>query len=295
MIHELDTMKDVELRNVCKEKIETLEHWLRRLIHDEFTGSYGADYFSYQNSNGDALIKNSLVRQVKHRRSSEPTRYPRDIDAILLDDAIYLICKKELYTQHFKKSLEDAFPDGFAEARTFLKRLNIPRNNLAHANAISIRQAEQIICYSHDVIESLKKYYQRIGMQNTYNVPTIIKLTDSFGRVFHRENFMDASRSNSACILSLIDQSDAFLRPGDILTLEVEVDASFSTDQFVITWSGGGIANQTGEKVAIHIENKHVSENFQINCTITSNKDWHRFNTHDDRLIVMFKVLPPIN
>ena len=83
---------------------------------------------------------------------------------MLLEDAIYIICKPELLKDHFRVPLAIAFPDGREEARTFLNRILAPRNNLAHANAISTRQSEQVVCYSNDVIDSLKQHYRAIGM-----------------------------------------------------------------------------------------------------------------------------------
>ena len=185
MLTHLSSIKDSEIRSICKEKIESLEHWLRRLIDDMLTPIYG-DYFSYTDTLGNRLIKKSLVQQVATRRANEPLRYPRNIDAVLLEDAVNIICKQDLYQNHFKPALVEAFPNGHDEAKTFFDRLLVPRNNLAHANAISIRQAEQIICYSNDVIDSLKIYYRAQGMQEAYDVPLILKVTDSFGNVFTR-------------------------------------------------------------------------------------------------------------
>ncbi|MBL9179183.1 MAG: hypothetical protein JNM65_14065, partial [Verrucomicrobiaceae bacterium] len=64
-------MKDSEVRNQCKEKIESLEHWLRRLIDDTLVPVYG-DYFSFVDPAGNRLIKNSLAQQVATRRANEP-------------------------------------------------------------------------------------------------------------------------------------------------------------------------------------------------------------------------------
>lgn len=289
-------MTDSEIRAVCKEKIESLEHWLRRLIEDTLTPIYG-DYFSYVNANGDRLIKNSLSQQVKNRRTNEPKRYPRNIDAVLLEDAVDIICKPNLYQSHFKKALDAAFPDGREEVRTFLNRLLIPRNNLAHANAISVRQAEQIICYSNDVIDSLKIYYRSIGMTNLYNVPTILKVTDSFGNVFTRSQF---SRCHDGGIMmNFLEQPQMFLRPGDILSLEIEVDPAFDFDSYSIFWSSAkdlSHCHVNDARIIIPITNKQVAQEFDVQCRITSKNDWHRMHMGaDDFLLIYYKVLPPIN
>lgn len=115
----LQKVTDVELRSICKERIEALEHWLRRLIDDLLAPTY-EDYFVYVDAKGNRLIRGSLSQQVERRRANEPTRYPRKIDAVLLEDAVDIICKPELFRLHFGKPLSEAFPQGREEARTFL-------------------------------------------------------------------------------------------------------------------------------------------------------------------------------
>jgi hypothetical protein len=52
-------MKDSEIRSVCRDRIEALEHWLRRLIDDTLTPVYG-DYFNYTDEKGNRLISSKL-------------------------------------------------------------------------------------------------------------------------------------------------------------------------------------------------------------------------------------------
>ena len=291
MPYEMSRMKDVEIRSVCKEKIESLEHWLRRLIDETLTPIYG-DYFSYCDPKGNRLINGNLTLHVEKRRASESIRYPRKIDAVLLEDAVNIICKPELFKHHFLIALKQAFPEGREEARTFLNRLLVPRNNLAHANAISTRQAEQIICYSNDVIESLKNHYRGLGMQQTYNVPLILKVTDSFGNVFTRSQFELCD--DGAIKLSFIDKSHMFLRPGDMLTIEVEVDPAFDPSSYTFKWLFSGREwSEGGNKAVISITNQQVSEKSNVLCQLISNKDWHRMDGMDDFLWLQYKILPP--
>jgi hypothetical protein len=286
-------MKDVDIRSICKEKIESLEYWLRRLIDNSLSPIYG-DYFSYIDENGNHLIKKELANKVEKRKNNEPSRYPRNVDAILLEDAVSIICKPELFKKYFSIALKQAFPDGREEAKTFLNRLLEPRNNLAHANAISIRQAEQITCYSNDVIESLKNYYRELGMQQTYDVPLILKVTDSFGNVFARNQCSNSASSGIS--LNFMDKPNMFLQPSDTLTLEVEVDPAFAVDSYTITWTSTKpwlSTEFTGTRAVIPITDKQVGESFDVHCNIISNKTWHRLNGVDDRLILYYKVLPP--
>ncbi len=292
---DLNNLKDMEIRNICKEKIESLEHWLRRLIEDTLTPIYG-DYFAYIDDVGNRLVKKSLADQVELRRAAEPLRYPRSIDAVLLEDAVDILCKPDLFKSHFKPALHEAFPNGRDEARTFLTRLLVPRNNLAHANAISIRQAEQIICYSNDVIESLKGFYRTMGMQEAYDVPLILRVTDSFGNAFTRTQFEQCH--DGGIMLGFFDKSHMYLRPGDTLTLEVEVDPAFDPSTYTVTWTSTKkwcSAPVHGTKAVIPITNKQVGQQFDVQCRVTTTKDWHRMQMGaDDFLMMYYKVLPPI-
>ncbi len=288
-------LKDSEIRNICKERLEALEHWLRRLIDDELSGAYG-DYFSYEDDKGNRVIKNRLCKDLEERLNRESDRYSRKIDAVLLDDSIDIICNPHLFNKHFKNALSQAFPEGASVARTFMKRLSDPRNRLAHANAISLRQAEQVICYTNDIIESIKKYYRDKNMEEEYNVPLILKVTDSFGNSFHRHQFQECH--DGGIMKNLSEDPKFYLRPGDMLTLEVEVDPSFSEDEYSITWrSTKGLANDdfNGSKVVIGITEQQVAKQFDVQCLVTTNRNWHRMSLGaDDFLIIYFRVLPPI-
>ena len=50
---------DEELRSLCRQNIESLEMWARRIIHDQFTQKYGTgditNIFSYVRALGEGL------------------------------------------------------------------------------------------------------------------------------------------------------------------------------------------------------------------------------------------------
>tara|TARA_B100000700_G_C15031052_1_gene850545 strand:- start:590 stop:1456 length:867 start_codon:yes stop_codon:yes gene_type:complete len=283
---------DSEIRNICKEKLEALEHWLRRLIDLTLTPVYG-DIFIYEDEKGNRLVKTKISTSVEDRLRKEPNRYSRKIDAILLDDAIDIICKPDLFKNHFNAPFKVAFPDGRDVTRTFLKRLTDPRNRLAHANPISTRQAEQVICYTNDVIDSIKEFYRVENMQVEFNVPLIIKVIDSFGNTYFRENI--AKAPSGEIVIDHSNDSKYYLRPNDILTLEVEVDPSFEESDYTIEWRGVIAEMKNLKKVALQLENRHVGQQFSLSCNITSKEDWHRIRGKvDDVLIYQIKVLPPV-
>ena len=76
----------------------------------------------------------------------------------------------QLYKDVFKIVLDNIYPDGCDEARTYLKRLVPIRNKLSHSNPISIREAERVICYCNDFVDGIKGYFEKKGMGNMITV-----------------------------------------------------------------------------------------------------------------------------
>jgi hypothetical protein len=276
-----------ELRSACRQKLETCELWLRRLIHEEFSRRFGASYFSQGMQNGNAIFRKEIREHAASRMSENPGRYRREIDTLLMDYIVDTLCKHDLYTSCFSTPLRYAFPDGCQEARTFLSRLIPVRNALSHANPISVHDAERVICYCDDVIESLKQYYRDQNMAQEYNAPVFSRFVDSLG---HSEipakshQWLDFTGGPS-------------LRPGDGIRLEVEVDSSFGPDEYTVDWAVCNIADNergTGTQILLEILPKHVGERLDIQITLNSTKAWHRHGSFDARLTITYKVLPPI-
>lgn len=292
-----------DLRSVCRKEIETLEHWTRRLIHETLTTYYGADYFSYK-KNDEPLIKSEIASRVNQMRKDNPGRFPRPIDAFFLGDITYVLCKKPLYDAHFKDALCEAYPHGNEEVRLFLERIEAIRNKLSHTNPISIREAEQVICYCHDVIDSLKAYYRRTGKEKEYNVPLFIRATDSLGNVFlpekegfHLELYRDTSKPITA------GEYGIKLRAGETYGLSVVVDPAFDPSTYSLEWSVmSGLAGENYRKkwknttqIEFPVVNKTVGSSFEITCRLKTHKDWHKYNWYDDCFEVnVYAILPPI-
>lgn len=289
---------DSEIRSHCKEKLESLEYWLRRLIDEILSKSYN-NYFNYKDSKGNHIIKKSIRDSLSKRMKEQPERFTRLIDAALLNHEISIICNPYLYKNHFNEVLKDAFPEGREEAYTFMKRLEKPRNCLSHANPISLRDAERIICYSNDIIDSIKNYYIIKKMNDQYNVPLILKFTDSFGNEMYRNQINDNQLGLGGKDHSFANNPKYYLRPGDILTLEVEVDPSFDESEYIIKWTASPFdiseSEILGKKIVINVSVKNVGEGFNVTCKVVSNKNWHRLSFgNDDLLVIRYKVLPPI-
>lgn len=287
-------MTNVEIREVSRTTIESLEMWIRRLIDSQMRIKYGESYIYFQKSSGDYIVKKAVREKVRMRKETESNRFPRDIDALDLDNAKEILFHPELYPE-FREALIEVFPVGVEMGRAIMDRIVGSRNHLAHANHISTRQAEQSICYSHDIIDSIKNYYTKVGKEKMYNVPSIIQYMDSIGTIKY-EPEINASRNDVGAHFAFNNNEEKLLYPGDMLTLEVEVDPSFSEDDYSLWWSvQDKVADgETTWKFSLKIEPSHVGERLVIECSIQSHKTWHRYGGLDDRLMVYYKVLPPL-
>jgi hypothetical protein len=293
----LHRLSDAELRQNCREAIEALEFWLRRTIDMELQPHFGRDYINAKLPGSENwLLKKSIRESVERRAILNPDRYPRRVDAMMLDEEIAIICHPDLYRGYFAEYFKSSYPLGNEELRFFLNKILIPRNHLAHANPISVRQAEQILCYAHDVIDAIKMRLKTLNMDKDYNAPTIIKVSDSRGLVFHDSQISrnDTGRGH----INLAKEESAWLRVGDTLSLEVEVDPSFSREEYNIEWVFTGQAaergHDSGSRLTIRIENQHVREDFTIYCKVISCESWHRCGDVDDAVGITYKILPKI-
>lgn len=77
-------MTELEARNLCKHRLDTMELWSRRLIEETFSEEYSKDYFNFKFDNGTPLVKNEIIKQVQDRIDSNPKRYPRKVDALVM-------------------------------------------------------------------------------------------------------------------------------------------------------------------------------------------------------------------
>ena len=288
-------LKETELRDLCRHHIDTFENWSRRILDETFKSNYGADYFGYMVSDDQPLIKSEIKNRIEKRMIDNPGRFPRKIDAILLEDIEYFLCRDDLYNKHFKKVLEP-FYSGIFEVRKVLERLIPIRNKLSHGNTISIREAEQCICYTGDLIDVYKQYYVSIGKDRDYNVPVFLRIKDSLGHDMVRE---DSSYSWELYFYGNLAPKIQ-LRSGDTYKLWVEVDSSFNSSFYEIEWVvkqdfGTVIKKGIGNIIEFTLSNKQVSYAPQIFISLVTKRDWHRFHDVDDMIKLNYeRVLPPI-
>lgn len=278
-----------ELRSYCRSCIESLEIWARRLVHEKMSEAYGADYIDKVLENGQPLVKGEIRNHVRMMMKKEPDRFKKPVDTLFVDQIIYFLCNQTWYSALFKPALDYAYPQGCAEAREFLNRLVPIRNPLSHSNSISIRQVEQAICYSHDFVDGLKQYYKDRGEEQVWNVPRVIKITDSFGNAF--DNPVDTRYGGSNF------KVPQMLRPGDSYSVQIVVDPAFSEDQYNIEWSIKGrrlaeFDNSTYFTITLGVQD--VDASMLLHCNIISKKEWHKYVKGDGEVSIGLTVLPPI-
>ena len=90
---------------------------------------------------------------------------------------------------------------------------------------------------------------------------------DSFGHIEHAQ----ATHAELMQKFDYSDDSASYLRPGDTLTIEIEVDPSFSDEGFMVKWSSNYVDDQAGErlvKFVLPIENQHVGRELPISVKL---------------------------
>jgi hypothetical protein len=56
----LSKLPERDLRDACRMRLEMLELWLRRLIHEQFERIYSNDILNAKNAAGDFVLKKEL-------------------------------------------------------------------------------------------------------------------------------------------------------------------------------------------------------------------------------------------
>lgn len=289
------TLSETEIRDVCRHHIDSFESWSRRLLDETFKSEYSADYMNFMISDDQPLVRAEIKNRVEQRVRENPNRFPRKIDAILMEDIEYFLCREDLYIKHFKHILEP-FYAGKENVRNVLERLIPIRNKLSHGNTISYREAEQCICYCNDFIDLYKKYYITLGKEEEYNVPVILRMKDCLGNDFIRKD----TKYGWELHCYGLSAPQIQLRSGDEYKLWVEVDSSFDSSFYNILWfvkqDYTTIINKgTGNEITFVLTNKNVSYAPEIVIELITKRDWHRFHDVDDSIkINLQRVLPPI-
>lgn len=287
----LYSFSEEEIRSLCRVNIEAFEKWARTIIDSELTKNLGVNYFDLELAPNVPVVKKSIRDKTAQMMRSNPQRFHRKIDTLFLDEIIYLLCRNDLYKIFFKDFLDLIYPDGNAEARTYLNRLVPIRNCLSHSNPISIRDAERCICYTNDFIDGVKQYFYDKGEERVFNTPNAIKLNDSLGNEFQLNK---DTMFESICINRTGTTQLHQFHLGERYSAWLTLDPSFTPEQYTIEWHiecGRHLGNDS--RLDIEIAEDMIRERCPIYCTIKSTKSWHRYRGYDQQFAIVFQVLPP--
>jgi hypothetical protein len=265
----------VALREDTRRAIENLELWLRRWIDAKMRSTFGNAYLDHEVS-GNRVVKKKIVDSLRQRVAAEPARYPRDIDAIHLDDAIAITCHPQCFSL-FSAGYTDLFPQASVSTiKALMERIVSARHRVSHANEIALQDALRVISMSFDVVEAIKKQFEMQNRGREFNVPTLVKISDSFGGVWHQGQQKPPSHT---------------VYPGDSVTVYAEVDPTFDAASYQIRWQAGS-SSHIGHQFTYTFTVADVGELFVLWCRVVQSKPWHRRNGYDDQYKIPFQVLP---
>lgn len=295
-------MTEADVRDMCRHQIDAFEHWSRRLIDEVFRENYGEEYIKSYVSKDQPLFKKEIRDRIVSRMKEDPSRFPRVIDAIIIEDLEYFFCRDDLYKLFFKQVFEP-FYSGQGEVRSVIQRISAIRNKLSHGNTVSVHEAEQSVCYTNDFIEAFKEHYRRQGKNKEYNVPVILSVHDNLGNAFNRKDYESMWEFwPGHAFIDYPNSTEIKLRSGEKYRLTVEVDPSFPENFYDIEWKvkcsySEEFASGKGKCIEFTVTDKMVSRCPEIWVWLTTHRTWHRFagsNCDDFLKYSLSQVLPPI-
>ncbi len=247
---------------------------------------FGNNYLDHT-INGHRIVKKDIVEGLRKRMSEDPERYAREIDAIHLDDAIAITCHPQCYPL-FRPGYSDVFPQANRETvRALVNRVVPVRNPLSHANEAALNDALRAISFSTDIVEAIKKQFAMKNKDQDYNAPSVVRVSDSLGRVWHQSGHSNRSMH------SVFPPHTVF--PGDPITFYVEVDPTFDPHSYKTVWSAGSWstnAGYMGPQFTYTFKVEDVRHHFAVFCCLVQDEVWHRYGKYDDLVAIPFKVLP---
>lgn len=129
-------------------------------------------------------------------------------------------------------------------------------------------------------------------MQRAYNIPMIVNYVDNIG---NESQLVGVSDDINSRFIDWRRVGKGDLYTEDILRAEIEIDPSFSEEEYDVYWfiALTGYSRQRGNTASLQIKNEHVGEQVELRFQVISKKDWHRHYGLDDSLCLIFRVLPP--
>jgi len=267
-----------KLYESCRSRILSCELWLRSLIDDTLRDALGDRYHESVLPGGNPLFSKKMRSRIARYCPSDPNRFPRPVDALLLDDLGSLLAKEDAFKIYFRNALIGGFPFGSNQVRQVIKILVGYRNAVFHANerSLSFHDLERVLCYSSDFIATIKSHYATMSNQSKFPAPMFTRYSDSLGNVRQITKARDD--------LSFTDEP---LYRGETATFMVEVDGNYK-----VVWRLRGVVVQEGCNFSLLLGNEHVGERLPLQVEVVSNKEWHRMNMVDALITFNYEVLP---
>lgn len=279
----LHLVQQDKLYESCRSRILSCELWLRSLIDDTLRTEIGDQYHECASISGNSLFSEKMRSRIAQYCSSDPNRFPRPVDALLIDDLGSILAKEDAFRVYFRKTLIEGFPCGSQQVRHVIKVLVEYRNALFHANerSLSFHDLERILCYSSDLIATIKRHYAAMNNQSKFPAPMFTRYSDSLGNVRQITNARDD-----------LFFTDEPLYRGETITFMVEVDGSYAPTEYRVVWRLRGVPVHEGCNFSLLLDENHVGERLPLQVEVVSNEKWHRMNTVDALITFTYEVLP---
>ncbi|MBU9583028.1 hypothetical protein LGN04_29770 [Burkholderia multivorans] len=279
----LHLVEQEKLYESCRSRILSCELWLRSLIDDTLRADFGAQYHEHASINGNPLFSEKMRSRIAQYHSSDPNRFPRPVDAILLDDLGSILGKEDAFKTYFRSALIGGFPCGSQQVRHVVTTLKGYRNAVFHANerSLSFHDLERVLCYSSDLIATIKRHYATMNNQSKFPAPMFTRYSDSLGNVRQITQARD----------DLVFTSEPLYR-GETVTFMVEVDGSFAPTDYRVVWRLRGVPVHEGCNFSLLLDDEHVGERLPLQVEVVSNEKWHRMNSVDALITFTYEVLP---
>jgi len=280
----LNLLSSSDIHSSCRQRIEACELWLRMLIHDNLYATFGADYVNKAEINGNDVFNIKMKARIQDYCFADPHRYKRPVDTLVFDSLGIILGKEGIYNQLFREVFNTHFPCGARQIKHIISIIANHRNALYHANAstLSLHDAEQVLCYCSDIIFAIKEHYTKMSQNDKFPAPSFTKYLDSTGNI----HYVNDPRSH------LIFENTT-LYMGDTVRFEVEVDSSYSPEEYDIIWRIKGAEIAAGPAFFLTLTTAHVGMKFGIQADLQSKNTWHRIDeTNDAILTIEYEVLP---
>jgi hypothetical protein len=280
-------MTESERKDLARRYLDAVESWLRRLIDSKMTARYGTNYLASDEAGGCQAISKETRQKINDRFESDRSLFPRLIDAATLGHVTTIALHPALYPENFQGALSNAYPNN-AVGRVFLKRLEVLRNKLAHGGTCSERDLERAVCYSNDIIDSIKQHFKEQNMERQFNVPTFIRVVDNRGNDFH----LTHGPNQQMHFIDVRQRGNGDLYVDDEYVLEAEVDPNFTG--YTLDWMTFNGDSGQGSPMRLRIGLKHVGLQLIVRFNVRSPEQWHRLHGGiDDMVELHYRVLPP--